>query len=82
MEKELSERKILIEEAGSIAEAAISINRVFEAAQAAADQYLQSVYAAGSDENVKNRKKNQINSMGDKNDYAQKKKKAYSNSDS
>ena len=32
-------------EVGSIAEAALSLNRVFEAAQAAADQYLESVKA-------------------------------------
>ena len=32
--------------AGSIAEAAISVNGVFEAAQAAADQYLASIRAA------------------------------------
>jgi len=34
-----------LEQVGSIAEAALSLNRVFEAAQAAADQYLESVKA-------------------------------------
>lgn len=39
----LSSRDILIQEAGSIAEAAVRINGVFEAAQAAAEQYLENV---------------------------------------
>ncbi len=39
----LSDRQIALTEAGSIAEAALRINRVFEAAQAAADQYLENV---------------------------------------
>ena len=40
------ERTLKINEAGSIAEAAVKLNGVFEAAQAAADQYLESVQAA------------------------------------
>lgn len=40
---ELKERRIQIDACGSIAEAALKMNGVFEAAQAAADQYLQSV---------------------------------------
>lgn len=50
LEKELEEakeqlrnRKIQIEESGSIAEAALKLNRIFEAAQAAADQYLENL---------------------------------------
>lgn len=39
----LSERQIKIRESGSIAEAALRINEVFEKAQAAADQYLDSI---------------------------------------
>lgn len=39
----LAERQIKIREAGSIAEAALKINEVFEKAQAAADQYLASI---------------------------------------
>lgn len=39
-EKELNERALIMEESGSIAEAALKINGVFEAAQAAAEQYL------------------------------------------
>lgn len=42
----LEERTLRISNAGSIAEVALNINGVFEAAQAAADQYLLSVRAA------------------------------------
>ena len=41
----LEDRRIQIENAGSIAEAALKINEVFEAAQKAADQYLESLKA-------------------------------------
>lgn len=40
---QLEERRILIEKAGSIAEAALQLNGVFAAAQAAADQYLSNI---------------------------------------
>lgn len=40
---ELKEREIVLSEAGSIAEAALAINGVFEAAQAASIQYVESV---------------------------------------
>lgn len=47
---QLNERIIKINEAGSIAEAALSLSSIFEAAQMAADQYLESVRAfLGSD---------------------------------
>ena len=39
----LEDRRIQIENAGSIADAALKINEVFEAAQKAADQYLESL---------------------------------------
>lgn len=42
-EKALEDRRIQLDEAGSIAQAALQLNGVFEAAQAAADQYLESV---------------------------------------
>lgn len=48
-EAELSDRTIQIANAGSIAEAALSLNDVFSAAQAAADTYLQSIYSCNSD---------------------------------
>ena len=46
LQDQLNTRELHIAEAGSIAEAAISVNGVFEAAQAAADQYLLSIKAA------------------------------------
>ncbi len=39
----LESREILLREAGSIAEAALRINGVFEAAEAAAQQYLENI---------------------------------------
>ncbi len=43
MRNALDERTLRISKAGSIAEAAISVNGVVEAAQAAAEQYLASI---------------------------------------
>ena len=43
LEAENQQRKIKLNQAGNIAEAALQLNRVFEAAQAAADQYLESI---------------------------------------
>ena len=42
-QKKLEERTIAIDQAGSIAEAALKLNGVFEAAQQAADQYLENI---------------------------------------
>ena len=42
-EQKLEDRRIQLEQAGSIAEAALRLNGVFEAAEAAAEQYLDSV---------------------------------------
>ena len=41
--RKLDDRKILLENSGSIAEAALKLNGVFEAAQMAADQYLENI---------------------------------------
>lgn len=41
--KELDNRTIIIEKAGSLAEAALQLNHIFEAADAAARQYLENV---------------------------------------
>ena len=41
--EELAKRQICLEQAGSIAEAALRLNGVFEAAQAAAQQYLENI---------------------------------------
>ena len=40
LEEQLKDRKIEIANAGSIAEASLAVNKIFEAAQLAADQYL------------------------------------------
>lgn len=44
-DEKLKNRAIAIYKAGSIAEAALDINGVFESAQAAADQYLENIKA-------------------------------------
>ena len=49
---QLQERQIHIENAGSIAQAALELNKVFEAAQAAADEYVASVHAANKNTNA------------------------------
>ena len=43
MQAQLDNRQILMNEAGSIAEAALQLNGVFEAAQNAAAQYLENI---------------------------------------
>lgn len=45
LRRQLADRTLRLEQAGSIAEASLLLNRVFEAAQAAADQYLESIKA-------------------------------------
>ncbi len=45
LEKQLTEKKIVLKEAGNIAEAALRLNDIFASAQAAADQYVRSVRA-------------------------------------
>lgn len=45
---QLEQRELKIADAGSIAEAALQLSGVFEAAQAAADQYLHSIHAANA----------------------------------
>ncbi|MEE3419935.1 MAG: hypothetical protein VZR02_02355 [Lachnospiraceae bacterium] len=42
---ELKDRKIRIDKAGSLAEAALSVNKVYEKAQETADQYLENIRA-------------------------------------
>ncbi len=48
LQKQLDDRLLHFDECGSIAEAALRVNGVFEAAQSAADQFLNSVYAANA----------------------------------
>ncbi|MGN1139380.1 MAG: DNA repair protein [Ruminococcus sp.] len=49
-EKQLQDRKITIEKAGSIAQAALQLNNVFEAADKAAQQYLENVRRLAEEE--------------------------------
>jgi hypothetical protein len=51
---QLENREIAIKEAGSIAEASLKLNRIFQDAQAAADQYLQNVKRQVQDINAVN----------------------------
>lgn len=43
LQAKLDQKELAMTEAGSLAEASLKINKVFEAAQAAADQYLENV---------------------------------------
>ena len=43
LKKQLEDRRIILEESGSIVEAALRINEVFAAADAAAKEYLENV---------------------------------------
>ena len=43
LQKRLDDREICLDQAGSIAEASVLLNGVFEAAQAAAQQYLENI---------------------------------------
>lgn len=49
-EDRLKEREIAVKEAGSIAEAALRLNHIFEDAQRAADQYLENIKLMGQSE--------------------------------
>lgn len=53
IQSELDDKTIKISNAGSIAEAAISLNKVFETAQSAAEQYLESVQKAAEESKAK-----------------------------
>lgn len=43
LEKQLKNRQIIVEKAGSIAEASLTLNGVFEAAQSACEQYMENI---------------------------------------
>ena len=49
-QKELNDRRIRMENAGSIAEAAVELNRLMDTAQNTADQYIESVKAKAQEE--------------------------------
>lgn len=53
-QEELKKREIVIEKSGSIAEASLALNGVFEAAQQAADAYIQSVKSQYENMEAKN----------------------------
>lgn len=50
--KALHDRAIVIEQAGSIAEAALQLNGVFAAAEAAAAQYLENIRRCAAEQNM------------------------------
>lgn len=64
LEKELMNRRITIEEAGSIAEASLKLTRVFEEAQKAADLYLENIRGHRSPDSMAMRKKGPGNIKG------------------
>lgn len=58
-EEKLSDRTITVENAGSIADAALALNEVFETAQRTVDQYLYSVKVAYADQETQIQKTKQ-----------------------
>ncbi len=50
MQRKLEDRQIVLNEAGSIAEAALRLNGIFDAAQNAAKQYLESIQGMCADQ--------------------------------
>ena len=64
--EQLAERKIVLEKSGSIAEAALKLNGIFEAAQQAADQYLYSIGAAKETDEMQQRKSEDTGAKGGK----------------
>ena len=56
--RQLRDRRILIESSGSLAEAAMKLNGVFEAAERAAQQYLENVRALAGEEAENGSEKN------------------------
>ncbi|MBR0381087.1 MAG: hypothetical protein IJH71_01455 [Eubacterium sp.] len=46
-EQQLKDKRILLQESGNIAEAALKLNRIFEDAQEAAEQYLMNIQRLG-----------------------------------
>lgn len=51
-DEQLKNKEIAVSEAGSLAEAAMRLNGVFEAAQQAADQYLQNIKKRAEDKSL------------------------------
>lgn len=59
--QKLNDRTITIENAGSIAEASLKLNKVFEAAQKAADDYLESIKSQSNGKTNAKRKRKKWN---------------------
>lgn len=55
-EAQLSDRRIAVEKAGTLAEASLALNGVFEAAQAAAQQYLENIQQSSQQQDTINQK--------------------------
>lgn len=67
--RKLESRQIILDRAGSIAEASMQLNGVFEAAQKAADDYLENIHRAYLEIMQKKQKMEEnINKQGDKNE--------------
>lgn len=64
--EQLAERKIVLEKSGSIAEAALKLNGIFEAAQQAADQYLYSIGAVKETDEMHESKSEDTGAKGGK----------------
>ena len=56
LKKKLETQEIKIKNAGSIAEAVVELNNIFETAQKTADQYLRKVFGANEDAEVERRR--------------------------
>lgn len=56
VEAQLSDRRIAIEKAGTLAEAALALNGVFEAAEAAAKQYVENIQQLSGKQTAINQK--------------------------
>ena len=58
LRQRLEKKEIILENAGSIAEAALMLNEVFDAAQAAVDQYIKSIKKMYGSPEVRKENKN------------------------
>ena len=57
LEDKLNKKEIIIKESGSIAEASLKLTKIFEVAQKAADDYLESIKYMASSNNKKSQNK-------------------------
>ena len=65
-EAKLQERRIMIDESGSLAEAVLKLNRIFEDAQAACEQYEENIRLCCEQiENEAKRKCDEMKNQGD-----------------